>query len=478
LFGGWFGHQHKKTGYEPGLRHLFAIDLLYLRFFVTCRYTMPFPKFARRRGGLTRRELLQSSFVGIGLLGVGGSLTACNDYGGASNPGGGGTGSNGRLSFPALATTPDANGLLIPQGFTSRVIAQANQPVGSTSFLWHTDPDGAAVFSAPDGGWVYVSNREFMPGGVDAIRFDAAGEITAAYNILPGALTRLNCGGGVTPWGTWMSGEEYDLGVIWECDPFDTSGTAVTRWNGLGSFYHEAVAIDPLTNVFYLTEDRPDGRFYRFVPDTANVGARPSQTGSLQAMRVITTDDINAEGAQGPWPVDWLDIPTPNPIGTVQGDIVIGQTPTRLQQPDSTAFNGGEGIWHQAGIIYYTTKGDRRVYALDIPAQTLTVLYDDVSHQPNPVLDSVDNVVITPGGDIVIVEDKSEANQQAVAIRADGSIAPMIQLVDHEGSEVTGPAFSPDGRFFYFSSQRGPGNGGTTGTAGITYAVEGPWFSV
>ncbi|WP_428309482.1 alkaline phosphatase PhoX [Hydrocarboniphaga sp.] len=428
----------------------------------------------QQRRGLTRREILQSSFVGMGLLSIGGGLTACGGNG-ATRDGSGGT---GRLSFPPLSTTPDANGLLIPQGFSSRVIAQANQVVGNTGFRWHTDPDGAAVFAAPDGGWVYASNREFLPGGVDAIRFDANGDIVDAYNILPGLLTRLNCGGGVTPWGTWMSGEEYDLGVIWECDPFDTTARNVTRWSGLGTFYHEAVAVDATTNTFYLTEDRPDGRFYRFVPDSANVGARPSETGKLQALRVLSSDDINAEGARGPWPVDWLDIPNPNPIGLLQGGILIGQTPTRHQVAETTAFNGGEGIWYQKNVVYFTTKGDKRVYALDVTAQTLEVLYDDASSQPDPVLDSVDNVVMTPGGDIVIVEDKTEANQQAVAIKTDGSIAAMVQLVDHEGSEVTGPAFSPDGRFFYFSSQRGPGNGKGTGTAGITYAVEGPWFQV
>ena len=115
---------------------------------------------------------------------------------------------------------------------------------------------------------------------------------------------------------------------------------------------------------------------------------------------------------------------------------------------------------------------------LYIAAQTIEVLYDDAWHQPNPILDSVDNVVMTPGGDIIVVEDKGDPNQQAVAIKADGSIAAMIQLVGHMDSEVTGPAFSPDGRFFYFSSQRGPGDGNGVGTAGITYAIEGPWFTV
>ena len=204
----------------------------------------------------------------------------------------------------------------------------------------------------------------------------------------------------------------------------------------------------------------------------------PGTTGTLQAMKVaVSQEQLDAEGARGPWAVSWLDVPTPNPLQIPELPAELQpQTPTRLQT-DCSHFDGGEGIWWQGGVVYFTTKGDRRVWAHDIAAQTLEIIYDDFFFA-EPILDSVDNIVMTPGGDIVVVEDKEEANQQAVAIQTDGTLAVLVQLVGQEGSEVTGPAFSPDGRFFYFSSQRGPGAGGTTGTAGITYCIEGPWFTV
>ena len=34
----------------------------------------------------------------------------------------------------------------------------------------------------------------------------------------------------------------------------------------LGIFAHEAVTVDPGRGQLYLTEDTPDGRFYRFTP--------------------------------------------------------------------------------------------------------------------------------------------------------------------------------------------------------------------
>src|SRR5688572_33018929 len=55
---------------------------------------------------------------------------------------------------------PDANGLRLPAGFTSRVIARADEPVPGTAYVWHHFPDGGATFPTGDGGWVYTSNRE------------------------------------------------------------------------------------------------------------------------------------------------------------------------------------------------------------------------------------------------------------------------------------------------------------------------------
>lgn len=438
---------------------------------------------------LSRREMLRQSFLGLGFVGIGGGLTACGDSAPGSsllppvNPGtpGPAPSARGRLVIPPLATTPDENNLLIPQGFKSRVIARANTLVPGTNFLWHTDPDAGATFAAPDGGWVYVSNREFLPGGSNAIRFDAQGNIVSAYNVLSGLLSRFNCGGGVTPWGTWLSGEETDIGYIWEADPFDTTGLSSTRWDGCGTFTHEAATVDASTNIFYLTEDVSDSAFYRFVPATPNIGGVPSTTGTLQALKIIgvTQEQLDAGGAKGPWPVEWVDIANPNPLQLPELPAALQpQMPTRTQGQalGAAAFDGGEGVWYQGGIVYFTTKGDRRVWAHDVAAATLEVIYDDFGID-NPIIDSVDNIVLTPGGDIVIVEDKSDASQQATAIQPDGSIAVLVQLVGQDDSEVTGPAFSPDGRFFYFSSQRGPGAGAQVGTAGITYCIEGPWFT-
>jgi uncharacterized protein len=57
--------------------------------------------------------------------------------------------------------------------------------------------------------------------------------------------------------------------------------------------------------------------------------------------------------------------------------------------------------------------------------------------------------------------------------RSERIAAPFLQLVGHDGSEVTGPAFSPDGSRLYFSSQRG--TDGSNDGPGMTFEVRGPF---
>ena len=73
----------------------------------------------------------------------------------------------------------------------------------------------------------------------------------------------------------------------------------------------------------------------------------------------------------------------------------------------------------------------------------------------------------------MIAEDGGD--MQIVVIDVEGNIAPLMQVTGQDDSEITGPAFSPDGQRLYFSSQRGcslfsGGNG-----FGITYEITGPF---
>ena len=56
-------------------------------------------------------------------------------------------------------------------------------------------------------------------------------------------------------------------GLVWECDPAGER-RALSR-PAMGTFKHEAAAVDPRGRRIYLTEDLIDGGLYRFTPGRA-----------------------------------------------------------------------------------------------------------------------------------------------------------------------------------------------------------------
>ncbi|MEU9748076.1 MULTISPECIES: alkaline phosphatase PhoX [Streptomyces] len=384
---------------------------------------------------MERRNFLRGAVITGSAAALGGTLWRGAAYADPAQPGAG--------PYGALGSA-DGNNIRLPAGFTSRVVARSGQTVPGTSYTWHNAPDGGACY-ADGSGWIYVSNSEINPsGGAGAVRFSSAGAITGAYRILTG--TRQNCAGGSTPWNTWLSCEEVTRGYVYETDPWGVK--AAVRRDAMGLFKHEAAAADPVRKVIYLTEDETNGCFYRFTPTTWG----DLSAGTLQVLRAGTATSGS---------FTWVTVPDPDG----------SPTQTRDQVSGAKRFNGGEGCYYADGSVWFTTKGDNRVWRVDPAASTYELTYDDslVSGGGAP-LTGVDNVTGSSSGDLYVAEDGG--NMEICLITPDDVVAPFLRVGGQSGSEITGPAFSPDGSRLYFSSQRGT-SGSSSG--GITYEVTGPF---
>jgi secreted PhoX family phosphatase len=140
-------------------------------------------------------------------------------------------------------------------------------------------------------------------------------------------------------------------------------------------------------------------------------------------------------------------------------------------------FAGGEGVLYRNGVVYLSTKGDGRIWALRLADGTIGELYDpaDVT---SPVLNGVDNIQMHPTRGILYVAEDGD-DMQVVGVTPDRLLFAFCQATGPQhgvasdspiptASEITGIAFNPRGDRLYLSSQRGFG-------LGITYEIRGPF---
>jgi secreted PhoX family phosphatase len=215
----------------------------------------------------------------------------------------------------------------------------------------------------------------------------------------------------------------------------------------MGRFKHEAAAADPVRKVIYLTEDETDGKFYRFVPATWG----DLSSGTLQVLRA-------GSGTSGSY--TWATVPDPDGSPTV----------TRRQVSGAKSFDGGEGCHYAADTVWFTTKGDNRIWQVNLLDETYQLGYDDALVSGAAPLTGVDNITGAPAGDLYVAEDGG--TMDICLITPDEQVSVFLRVTGHSGSEITGPAFTPAGNRLYFSSQRGT-SGSSSG--GITYCVTGPF---
>ena len=422
------------------------------------------------------------------------------------------------------ALRPDPDGILdLPSGWTYTVVARAGEEMDD-GLLVPGGQDGMAAFAGEDGQIILVCNHELRPyplragpfgmlserlgdagerplydfgtgktpgqGGTTTIHYDPVRRRkTHMHMSLLG--TEVNCAGGPTPWGSWLSCEECFLepgtafergrvvhrekkhGYIFEVDARASEAAVPEPLTAMGRFEHEAAAVDPSTGIVYLTEDRHRSLLYRFIP---NVNGKLREGGTLQALGIKgqpqfdTRNWMNPVGMQlGSWmDAVWIDL----------GDADVEQNDLRLRGAEmgATMFARGEGICFADGDIVMTATigGPERLGQVfsyrpgnaegqdgeaRAPGQ-IRLLAESTSES---VLRHADNVTMSPWGDLVVCEDTAD-HCGLVGIRPDGHQYAIADNA-YTSSELAGVCFSPDGKIMFVNIQ----------VRGLTLAITGPW---
>jgi secreted PhoX family phosphatase len=474
---------------------------------------------------LTRRQIIQRGAVAAAGLSLADVLIACSSDDQedpsadrlAAKPGYG----------PLVRETGAA--LALPAGFRYVAFGRAGTRM-SDGLATPPCHDGTGHFSGGHDVTILVRNQEgyysgkalgprnaYDPaaqGGVTISRFD-----TKRERLLDSALvlngTDNNCNGGVTPWGTWLSGEESTVGpshgferphgYMFEVPADATGPVDPVPIKAMGRFVHEASPVDPRTGIVYLTEDNgdPGDGFYRYLP---RIRGKLHRGGELEMLAVRDHPEYDTTKGQEVGKrleCSWVSIDDPDPPDAEEHSNAVYRQGI---EKGAANFYGLEGAFFSRGSVYFTAsesgdakKGQVWRYTPDTEDHSrgsLTLVYESPGAK---VLDEPDGLTVSPRGGVLLCEDGDGedvdgGDNYLRGLTPTGKIfdfAESIQKINIKNdrtshlepfdkrywnrppdphaaigaSEFSGATYSQDGRWLFVNLQY----------PGETYAITGPW---
>ena len=421
--------------------------------------------------------------------------------------------------YGELIATPSTNTgetyLSLPRGFEYNVIGKVNSPLADGR-LTPRAHDGMATFRVKNelriirnheitGGRVPLPGTaigkenhydETAGGGTTTLVIDPrTRQIRRDFVSLSGTL--VNCAGGPTPWGSWISCEETTIGAAIRTTSiglkiggfpkphgycFEVSASANNNvppvpLKAMGRFEHEAVAVDRRTGIVYLTEDFNPCGFYRFLPKR---NKRLAEGGLLQMLAVKGKGEYDTRTGQAigvTLDANWLTIDDPDPPETdvdtqavfKQGRAKGGALFARLEgccsgEKDEIYFTSTSGGNNRGGQIWryeHVTRDSGR----------LTLMFESPNRN---LLDMPDNICLMPKSRLLFICEDSdyvgEGGSPGNFIRiltTDGKIADFAKNItpNFTNGEFAGSTFSPDGKTLFVNIQ----------PVGATFAIWGDW---
>lgn len=417
---------------------------------------------------------------------------------------------------PVAAKNTGEKMLALPPGFEYNVIGK----VGTAMADGRNTPrahDGMATFKiggelrivrnheitnsrVPVAGSAIGKNNHYdetAGGGTTTLVIDPkTREIIRDFVSLSGTL--VNCAGGRTPWGSWISCEETTLGQTVRTDArgiksggfakphgycFDVpasanAAVAPVPLKAMGRYVHEAVSVDKKTGIVYLTEDMsPSAGFYRFLPNRKN---HLAEGGVLQMLRVKNKEQYDTRKNQKAGTslvTDWVMIERPDPP---EADVDERAVQKEGFAKGAAHFLRLEGCYiDEKGRTYFTStsggdNGGGQIW-MYVPngrdEGVLTLLFESPDRG---ILDMPDNICLQPKTErLYICEDSDYAGQGGTAENMIRILTPEGRMADFAKnitpnftkSEFAGSTFSRDGKTLFVNLQ----------AVGATLAIWGDW---
>lgn len=311
-------------------------------------------------------------------------------------------------------------------------------------------------------------------------------EVVKDFISLSGTL--VNCAGGPTPWKSWISCEETVLGPTRFTSPEGGLRGGFAKHHGycfevsaksnkavdpvplkqMGRFVHEALAVDPRTGIFYLTEDIGTAGFYRFLPRQRGQLRAGGQLQMLAIERQPNYDTRSGQRPGVPLAVKWVDILNPDPPEAELDNLAVYKQGAAA---GGATFRRLEGCFAGNGQIYFTSTsgGDKKLgqvwqYTPSTADQGSLTMLCEVTDPA--ILNMPDNICLLGKDRLVICEDNGIANHLRI-LTAQGQIVDLAKNIvpGFETREFAGATFSPDGRTLFVNVQ----------VPGLTLAIWGPW---